>query len=188
MEILSNEWHKLLKNIAFVSTLRTNNNDDVSTVFGVSTGSPQVSTANLSDATMYAFLANQPNGSQLVHEDLEQIHEDDLDEMDLNWLGANTIKGKGWGEDKGDKITGKGIIKTGKLDFKDVYFVKELKFDLFSVSQMYDKKNSVLFTDTEYFVLSFDLKLADESHVLLKVPRKNNMYNVDIKNSVPKRI
>nr|GEW45482.1 hypothetical protein [Tanacetum cinerariifolium] len=44
-----------------------------------------VSIANLSDATMYAFLANQPNGSQLVHEDLEQIHEDDLEEMDLKW-------------------------------------------------------------------------------------------------------
>ncbi|GKB14514.1 ribonuclease H-like domain-containing protein, partial [Tanacetum coccineum] len=41
--------------------------------------------ANLSDATVYAFLANQPNGSQLVHEDLEQIHEDDLEEMDLKW-------------------------------------------------------------------------------------------------------
>nr|GEZ38975.1 ribonuclease H-like domain-containing protein [Tanacetum cinerariifolium] len=40
-------------------------------------------TANLSDASVYAFLANQPNGSQLVHEDLEQIHEDDLEEMDL---------------------------------------------------------------------------------------------------------
>ncbi|GJU90105.1 hypothetical protein Tco_1302528 [Tanacetum coccineum] len=43
------------------------------------------STANLSDATVYTFLANQPNGSQLVHEDLEQIHEDDLEEMDLKW-------------------------------------------------------------------------------------------------------
>nr|GEW85046.1 hypothetical protein [Tanacetum cinerariifolium] len=65
------------------STPSTNNNDDVSTVFGVSTTSPQVSTVNLSDATVYAFLANQPNGSQLEHEDLEQIHEDDLEEMDL---------------------------------------------------------------------------------------------------------
>ncbi|GKD04958.1 hypothetical protein Tco_1179932 [Tanacetum coccineum] len=45
----------------------------------------QVSTANLSDATVYAFLANQPNGSQLVYEDLKQIHEDDLEEMDLKW-------------------------------------------------------------------------------------------------------
>nr|GFA43575.1 ribonuclease H-like domain-containing protein [Tanacetum cinerariifolium] len=68
----------------------------------------------------------------------------------------------------GSKVTGKGIIRTGKLDFEDVYFVNELKFNLFSVSQMCDKKNSVLFTDTECFVLSPDFKLADESHVLLK--------------------
>nr|GEV67030.1 ribonuclease H-like domain-containing protein [Tanacetum cinerariifolium] len=40
-------------------------------------------------------------------------------------------------DSKGGKITGKGNIRTGKLDFKDVYFVKELKFSLFSVSQMF---------------------------------------------------
>nr|GFB08209.1 hypothetical protein [Tanacetum cinerariifolium] len=73
------------------------------------------------------------------------------------------------GNPKGGKITGKGKIKTGKLDFDDVYFVKELKFNLFSVSQMYDKKNSVLFTDTECLVLSSDFKLPDVSHVLLRV-------------------
>ncbi|GJV41901.1 putative ribonuclease H-like domain-containing protein [Tanacetum coccineum] len=87
---------------------------------------------------------------------------------------------------KGGKITGKETLKTGKLDFKDVYFFKELQFNLFSVSQMCDKKNSVLFTDTGCFVLSPDFKLADESQVLLKVPRKNNMYSVDMKNIVPK--
>ncbi|GJV24456.1 ribonuclease H-like domain-containing protein [Tanacetum coccineum] len=54
-----------------------------------------------------------------------------------------------------------------KLDFEDVYFVKELKFNLFSVSQMCDKKNSVLFTDTEYVVLSPDFKLLDENHATL---------------------
>nr|GEU52218.1 hypothetical protein [Tanacetum cinerariifolium] len=87
---------------------------------------------------------------------------------------------------KGGKITGKGTLKTGKLDFEDVYFVKELHFNLFSVSQMCDKKNSVLFSNTGCFVLSPDFKLADESQVLLKVPRKNNMYNVDMKNIIPK--
>ncbi|GJY94809.1 ribonuclease H-like domain-containing protein, partial [Tanacetum coccineum] len=51
----------------------------------VSTASTQVSTANLSDDIVYAFLASQPNGSQLVYEDLEQIHEDDIEEMDLKW-------------------------------------------------------------------------------------------------------
>ncbi|GJS91387.1 putative ribonuclease H-like domain-containing protein [Tanacetum coccineum] len=89
------------------------------------------------------------------------------------------------GNSKGGKITRKGKIRTGKLDFEDVYFVKELKFNLFSVSQMYDKKNSVLFTDTACVVLSPDYKLTDESHVLLKVPRKDNMYSVDLKNVVP---
>ncbi|GKB43918.1 ribonuclease H-like domain-containing protein [Tanacetum coccineum] len=89
------------------------------------------------------------------------------------------------GNSKGRKITGKGKIRTGKLDFEDVYFVKELKFNLFSVSQICDKKNSVLFTDTECVVLSLDFKLTNESHVLLKVPRKDNMYNVDLKNVVP---
>ncbi|GKA05186.1 putative ribonuclease H-like domain-containing protein [Tanacetum coccineum] len=89
------------------------------------------------------------------------------------------------GNPKGGKITGKGKIRTGKLDFEDVYFVKELKFNLFSVSQICDKKNSVLFTDTEGVVLSPDFKLTDESHVLFKVPRKDNMYSVDLKNIVP---
>nr|GEX64106.1 putative reverse transcriptase domain, ribonuclease H-like domain, aspartic peptidase domain protein [Tanacetum cinerariifolium] len=32
-----------------------------------------------------------------------------------------------------------------------------------------------------------DFKLTDESHVLLKVPRKDNMYNVDLKNVVPQK-
>ncbi|GKE03327.1 putative ribonuclease H-like domain-containing protein [Tanacetum coccineum] len=51
---------------------------------------------------------------------------------------------------------------------------------------MCDKKNSVLFTNTGCFVLSPDFKLADESEFLLKVPIKNNMYSVDMKNIVPK--
>ncbi|GJX64209.1 hypothetical protein Tco_0298552 [Tanacetum coccineum] len=90
------------------------------------------------------------------------------------------------GRAKRGRITGKGTLKIGKLDFEDVYFVKELQFNLFSVSQMCDKMNSVLFTDTGCFILSPDFKLADESQILLKVPRKN-IYSVDIKNIVPKK-
>nr|GEY02858.1 reverse transcriptase [Tanacetum cinerariifolium] len=55
----------------------------------------------------------------------------------------------------GGKISGKGKIKIGKLDFDYVYIVKELKFNL-----------------------------PDENQVLLRVPRENNMYNVEIKNIV----
>ncbi|GKF73118.1 hypothetical protein Tco_0219450, partial [Tanacetum coccineum] len=83
------------QNMAFVSSLSSTN--EVNTAYRVSTAntqvspastqvstaSTQVSTANLSDAIVYAFVASQPNRSQLVHEDLEQIHEDDLEELDL---------------------------------------------------------------------------------------------------------
>ncbi|GJS91417.1 ribonuclease H-like domain-containing protein [Tanacetum coccineum] len=85
-------------------------------------------------------------------------------------------------------ITDKGKISTGKLDFKDVCFVKELQlFNLFSVLQTCDKKNKVLFTDTECLVLSPDFKLPDENQVLLRVPRQNNMYNFNLENIVPFR-
>ncbi|GKF31675.1 hypothetical protein Tco_0101473, partial [Tanacetum coccineum] len=83
-------------------------------------------------------------------------------------------------------ITGKGKIKTEKLDFKDVCFVTELQhFNLFSVSQMCDKKNKVLFTDTECLVLSSDFKLPDKNQVLLRILRQNNMYSFNLENIVP---
>nr|GEX52053.1 putative ribonuclease H-like domain-containing protein [Tanacetum cinerariifolium] len=39
--------------------------------------------------------------------------------------------------------------------------------------------------DTECIVLSPEFKLPDENQVLLRVPRENNMYNVDLKNIIP---
>ncbi|GJY67033.1 hypothetical protein Tco_0469271 [Tanacetum coccineum] len=80
------------KNDVKARSFRRFSTNEVNTAYGVSTtntqvstASTQVSTANISDDTVYAFLASQPNGSHLVHEDLEQIHEDDLEEMDLKW-------------------------------------------------------------------------------------------------------
>nr|GEX99759.1 hypothetical protein [Tanacetum cinerariifolium] len=42
-------------------------------------------------------------------------------------------------------------------------------------------------TDTECIVLSLEFKLPDDNQVLLRVPRENNIYNVDLKNIVPSR-
>nr|GEX30405.1 hypothetical protein [Tanacetum cinerariifolium] len=94
--------------MAFMSSPSTNSTNEVPTAYEVSTASTQSSTArtkvstassqisthNLSDATVYAFLSNQSNGSQLVHEDLEQIHEDDLKEIDLKaiWLKMRLLQ------------------------------------------------------------------------------------------------
>ncbi|GKD09730.1 hypothetical protein Tco_1189415, partial [Tanacetum coccineum] len=63
----------------------------VNTVYEVSTASTQVNTINvdnLSDVVIYAFLASQPNSPQLVTEDLQQIHPDDIEEIDLRWQMA----------------------------------------------------------------------------------------------------
>nr|GEX46297.1 hypothetical protein [Tanacetum cinerariifolium] len=87
----------------------------------------------------------------------------------------------------GCKITGKGIIKTGKLEFENVYFVKDLKYNLFSVSQIGDNKNSVLFTDSECIVLGKYFKLLDDANILLRTPRHDNMYSIDLNNIVPHR-
>nr|GEX98996.1 putative ribonuclease H-like domain-containing protein [Tanacetum cinerariifolium] len=87
----------------------------------------------------------------------------------------------------GCKITGKGTIKTGKLEFENVYFVKHLKYNLFSVSHIYDNKNSVLFTDSECIVLGRDFKLLDDANILLRTPRQHNMYSIDLNNIVPHR-
>nr|GEX66133.1 retrovirus-related Pol polyprotein from transposon TNT 1-94 [Tanacetum cinerariifolium] len=110
--------------------------------------------------------------------DWKQVLPTDYQEFDGGFVSFG-------GSPKGDKIYGKGKIRTGKLDFEDVYFVKELKFNLFSVSQMCDKKNNVFFTEFECLILSPDFKLLDENQVLLKVPRQNNMYGFDLKNVAP---
>ncbi|GJU53841.1 hypothetical protein Tco_1227555 [Tanacetum coccineum] len=80
------------QNMAFVSSSSNNTsstNEAVNAAHGVTTASTQVNTAystnidNLSDAVICSFFASQPNSPQLVNEDLQQIHPDDIEEMDL---------------------------------------------------------------------------------------------------------
>nr|GEY07127.1 ribonuclease H-like domain-containing protein [Tanacetum cinerariifolium] len=86
------------------------------------------------------------------------------------------------------RITDKEKIKAGRLDFKDVYYLEELRhYNQFSLSQMCNKKNKVLFTDIDCLVLSPDFKLPDENQVLLKMPRQHNMYSFNLKNIDPSR-
>nr|GEU72476.1 hypothetical protein [Tanacetum cinerariifolium] len=62
----------------------------------------------------------------------------------------------------GCKFTGKGTIKTGKLEFENVYFVKDLK--MYCVGKR---------------------QLLDDANVLLRTPRQHNMYSIDLNNIVP---
>ncbi|GJW35887.1 hypothetical protein Tco_0058807 [Tanacetum coccineum] len=81
---LSPEW-----NTHTIVTSSTNG--AVNTTHGATTASTQATAINLttidnlSDAVICAFFANQPNSPQLDNEDLQQIHPDDLEEMDLRF-------------------------------------------------------------------------------------------------------
>ncbi|GKE27632.1 hypothetical protein Tco_1443016, partial [Tanacetum coccineum] len=108
------------QNVAFVSTPSSTNDVNTSNVLvntansSLSTTSSTYNTAKLSDATIYAFLANQPNGSQVIHEDLEQIYEDDLEEMDLKWqLTLLSMKARKFYQRTGKKIINNGSDTTG---------------------------------------------------------------------------
>ncbi|GKE22082.1 putative ribonuclease H-like domain-containing protein [Tanacetum coccineum] len=83
------------QNMAFMTTLSTSSTNDVNTAKpayevsttspNVNTANPQVSTASFSDNIVYAFMVENPNGSNLLQQDLEQIHKDDLEVIDLKW-------------------------------------------------------------------------------------------------------
>ncbi|GJT01934.1 putative ribonuclease H-like domain-containing protein [Tanacetum coccineum] len=85
------------------------------------------------------------------------------------------------------RITGKGTIKTSCIDFENVSYVKELKFNLLYVSQICDKKHNVLFTNTECLILSLEFKIVNENLVLLRAPRKNDVYSLNLKSIIPSR-
>ncbi|KAI3678518.1 hypothetical protein L6452_37814 [Arctium lappa] len=57
----------------------------------------------------------------------------------------------------GGKISGKGDVTKGKMTFEDVFYVEQLRYNLLSVSQV-----------------------VDEKMILLRTPRKDNVYCLDM--------
>nr|GEU66524.1 hypothetical protein [Tanacetum cinerariifolium] len=104
------------QHIAFVSSNSTNNiNRALNIAFCVTTASTQAivvkSTTidNLSDAVIYSFFASQQNSPQLDNEDLQQIHPDDLEEMDLRWqMAMLTMRAKRFLNNTGRKFSMNG--------------------------------------------------------------------------------
>ncbi|GKG42122.1 hypothetical protein Tco_0473873, partial [Tanacetum coccineum] len=53
--------------------------------------------ARFNDNAMYAFMVENSNGSNLLHQELKQIHKDDLEAMDLKWqLSLLSMRAKRW--------------------------------------------------------------------------------------------
>ncbi|GKE97042.1 hypothetical protein Tco_1581897 [Tanacetum coccineum] len=104
------------QNIAFVSSNSTNStNGVVNTTYSATTASTQATIVNsttidnLSDVVICALFVSQPNSPQLDNEDLQQIHSDDLEEMDLRWqMDMLTIRVRRFLKNTGRKLTVNG--------------------------------------------------------------------------------
>nr|GEW61601.1 hypothetical protein [Tanacetum cinerariifolium] len=102
--VIPNEHQLKLNSIKYAKSLMqavekstSNINGAVNTAHGVTTASTQATTVNsttidnLSDAVICSFFASQPNSPKLDNEDLQQIHPNDLKEIDLRWQMAMLI-------------------------------------------------------------------------------------------------
>nr|GFB19185.1 hypothetical protein [Tanacetum cinerariifolium] len=63
---------------------------------------------------------------------------------------------------------------------------KEIPFSATKDEGIFDSGCSRSMTDTECFVLSKDFKLLEESMVVLKVPRKHNLYTINLNDLCPR--
>ncbi|GKF69524.1 hypothetical protein Tco_0202581, partial [Tanacetum coccineum] len=118
----------------------------ISTVRTVNTATPKANVNDTLPTTYSYFKAHSPDQGMFDsgcsrHMTGNKFYLSDYQEIDGGFVAFGESPKRG-------KIIRKGKIRSRKLDFEDVYFVMELKYNLFSVSQMCDKKNSVLFTET----------------------------------------
>nr|GEV40249.1 hypothetical protein [Tanacetum cinerariifolium] len=140
----------------------------VEKIESVKTHRETVKTAESHQPHKHSLRGNKRIWNNLMHMTGNKCYLTDFEAFDGGFVSFKDGKGI---------ISGKDKIKTEKLDFDDVCFCKELKYNLFSVSQKC--------TNIECLVLSSNFKLLDESQVLLRVPRKDNIYSVDLKSVVP---
>ncbi|GKA37024.1 ribonuclease H-like domain-containing protein [Tanacetum coccineum] len=65
--------------------------------------------ATLPKTQVVEVFASQPNSPQLAHEDLQQIHPDDIEEMDLRWqMAMLTMRARRFLKNTGRKLTVNG--------------------------------------------------------------------------------
>nr|GEV91674.1 copia protein [Tanacetum cinerariifolium] len=168
-------------NMAFLSSPGSTNEVDTASIqvsvvsTPVSNVSSHDNTANLSNATVYAFLENQPNGSQLVHKDLEQIHEDDLEEMDLNSRKTMNV----------EDTSSKAMVAIDEASFDWSYMVDDEVPTNMALMAFSDPENEVVFCD-QIVILKRDASFRDSEITALnlqieklKKEKESNQIKID---------
>ncbi|GKC99555.1 hypothetical protein Tco_1169830, partial [Tanacetum coccineum] len=112
----------------------------------------QVSTVSFSDNAVYAFMVENPNGSNLLQQDLEQIHKDDLKAMDLKWrLSLLSMREKRYFQRTGKKIFINANDTVGYDKSKAMLAIDGVGFDWSDMVEEQAQTNMALmtFSDSE---------------------------------------
>ncbi|GKC36327.1 hypothetical protein Tco_1048711 [Tanacetum coccineum] len=172
---LSPEWNThavVWRNKADLDTISMNdlyNNLKVyePEVKGISSSSS--STQNMTFVSSSNNNTSSTNEAVNTAQYLQQIYPDDMEEMDLRLANGHVDNEA---KKRGDILLGSFGTCDGLCGM--------------NWSGQHEEGHSHLCTNGIFPHLQVNSKLIDESQVLLRVPRKNNMYSVDLKNIVPK--
>ncbi|GJU20440.1 hypothetical protein Tco_1153782 [Tanacetum coccineum] len=163
------------ENVAFVSSNNTSSSNgavDTACATTISTQTTAVNSTiidNLSDAVICSFFASQPNSPQLNNEDLQQIHPDDLEEMDLRWqMAMLTMRARRFLKNIGRKFS---INDGAGYDWSDQAKEGPTNFALMAYSST--SSNSEVSTDSNC--------LESVEARLLVYKKNKSVYEEDIK-------
>nr|GEZ38363.1 hypothetical protein [Tanacetum cinerariifolium] len=180
------------QNMAFVSSSNNNSTNGsvntaqaVNTAIGVSTAGTQVNTANinnLSDDVICAFLASQPSSPQLVNEDLEHIHPDDLEEMNLKWqMAMLTIRARSEQAEEGPNFA--FVAYTSSSSDSKVSTDSTCTKSCLETVKILKSKNEQLTKDlkkSEFMVLGYKTGLESVEERLKLFKTNESVYLVDM--------
>ncbi|GJR96067.1 hypothetical protein Tco_0268241 [Tanacetum coccineum] len=186
-----NDLYNNLKNMAFVSSSNNNTsstNEAVNTAHGVSTASTQVNAANstnidnLSDVVICVFFASQPNSPQLVHEDLQQIHPDDMEEMDLRWqMAMLTMRARRFLKNTGRMIPVNGnrllVLKSKWSSYKchkRRHFARSAELQEIKTNKNNGKLKEGAEEGPNYALMAFSLYVPDSLYEFVNEPVVEN--------------
>nr|GEW54183.1 hypothetical protein [Tanacetum cinerariifolium] len=158
----------------------------VNTTHGVSTTRTQVNASystnidNLSDVVICSFFAGQPNSPQLVHEDLEQINPDDMEEMDLRWqMAILTMRAKRFLKNTGRKLTVNGNETIGFDKFKNGRAEEGPNHALMAFSSSsFNSKVSIDSTCSKSCLKTVKLLKSQNDHLLKDLKKSESMVLV----------
>ncbi|GKE04340.1 hypothetical protein Tco_1396358, partial [Tanacetum coccineum] len=136
---------------------------------------------NLSDAIIYSFFASQPSIPQLDNEDLQKIHPDDLEEMDLRWnIAMLTMRARRFLKNTGRKLDMANKERISVMALAMIEVTKK-KVQPVLLSWLIIQQVQVLLQTLRISVVSYKTGLESVEARLVVFKKNVSVYEEDIK-------